>query len=173
MLDMGMLVRWAVSLCDDEIQPELFSHEYFLSRATFNSATIRDLIQVERSGEWPDPLADSVSVFTAFETLARSSCHRVPIVDVSGKVTAVFTQSMLVTWLFNHLDLSQDGKDLGELVVGDFRKFNSVLTVNEHMQAWIVYIYMYCMYVCVYVYVCILCVHVSVSVCIPPTHACR
>jgi CBS domain-containing protein len=78
-------------------------------------------------------LSPGTKLFRAWEILAREGIHRVPVVDESGRIIDIITQSMLVDFLWQNLE--KIGK-VADMMVGDLWNNKTVETVRDNTQAY-------------------------------------
>ncbi len=73
-------------------------------------------------------LSDGYSLLHAFEVLARTGCHRVPVVSNLNRIVGLYTESMAVSDIRQSLHLY--GK-LAELKVSDMRQSDVVFSIRD------------------------------------------
>eukprot|EP00163_Fabomonas_tropica_P014201 TRINITY_DN258_c0_g1_i2.p1 TRINITY_DN258_c0_g1~~TRINITY_DN258_c0_g1_i2.p1 ORF type:complete len:310 (-),score=95.86 TRINITY_DN258_c0_g1_i2:169-1098(-) len=73
----------------------------------FSNKTVNDVMVYPLSRRNPfHPIVNTLSLFTAVEAMARiPNLHRVPIVDEDRKLKAILTQSNVINWLHQRLDM--------------------------------------------------------------------
>jgi len=77
-------------------------------------------------------LGDGYSLLHAFETLARTGCHRVPVVNNLNRIVGIYTESMAVSDI--RQSLHHFGA-LGELKVKDMVQSDCLFTIKESDRA--------------------------------------
>jgi len=77
-------------------------------------------------------LSDGYSLLHAFEVLARTGCHRVPVVSNSNRIVGLYTESMAISDIRQSLHLF--GR-LAEMKVSDMRQSDVVFTIRDSDRA--------------------------------------
>lgn len=73
-------------------------------------------------------LGDGYSLLHAFETLARTNCHRIPVVNNNNRIVGIYTESMACSDIRQSL---HHFGTLGDLKVKDMRQSDCLFTVRE------------------------------------------
>jgi len=105
-IEISDIVQWIVRLYRDLPLDELPDYSVLASRRpSFEKVTVSDLIPAPRGTVNPyHPIQKDYSLLYAWEVLARSGVHRVPIVDNNFILWDLVTQSMLVDFLWQNIE---------------------------------------------------------------------
>jgi CBS domain-containing protein len=104
MIDLFDLVQFTTDLFVGETQEEWV--EFWEKRQEFQSATVGQVMQ-SRWFSQTDPfhaVHQGFSLFHVFETMAKLSVHRVPVLDNAEDVVGICTQSMAISIIRQHKD---------------------------------------------------------------------
>jgi CBS domain-containing protein len=105
-VDMLDIVKHVMSLFGDVEQTTMADLEkLFLSEERFTKTQVHDVIPYPLQKMNPfHPILRGFSLYTAWETLALTGVHRVPVIDEEATVVDVVTQSMLIDFLWQNLE---------------------------------------------------------------------
>jgi CBS domain-containing protein len=105
-IEISDMARWIGSLYRDvplDDTPDF--HTFKNKRYTFDKLTVKDVIPTNRGRLNPyHPVHKDYSLLFAWEILARSGAHRVPVVDETFTLWDIITQSMLVDFLWQNIE---------------------------------------------------------------------
>jgi len=105
-IDIFDIVRYVTEMFQDVTNTSMIDLErIFASDAKFSHTLASDVMQ------WPlqkvnpfHPITKGYSLFAAWETLSLSGARRVPVVDATGKVVDLVTQSMMIDFLWQNIE---------------------------------------------------------------------
>jgi len=102
---------------------------------TLNHSTVKDLLvsPSHRSTLSCYPVPDGVTIFSVFDMLAWSGSYRLPVLNSSKKVVNVITQSMLMKYIFENIQLVP--QHVREKPVREFVDNATVVTLHESKRA--------------------------------------
>jgi CBS domain-containing protein len=130
------IVRFVTEIFADISNTAMIDIEkLFASDTKFSKATVADVMQWPLKKNNPfHPVAMGYSLFSALEVLALSDAKRVPIIDANSQVVDVVTQSMMVDFLWQNIEMINK---LADKKVEDIQPMrNRVVTqVDEHSKA--------------------------------------
>jgi len=139
-LEMFDLVEFVTSLFDNIHSLKFLDLEKLLSsEKNFLHATVRDVVKSPLSKQNPfKPIGKGYSLFTAWETLALSGIHRIPVVSETDEICDIITQSMLIDFLWQNIEKIGE---LSDLSVNDFKSpeseiFSSVKASSRALTAF-------------------------------------
>jgi len=118
-IDMMDIVSFIVALYEEN---ELLKEdlETLLDQGSrFASTSVVDMADFSHKNPFV-PVRDTASLFELFKILGQYGVHRVPVINESGKIVNLATQSMVVNFLVGNIDNLGDkmNKTVGELGVG-------------------------------------------------------
>jgi CBS-domain-containing membrane protein len=106
-LDMCDIVNFVTrNLGNYTWQNELEFSQTYNQTSRFNSATVKDVMSFKSWKSSPyHPVDSGYSLFSVFEMLARSGFHRVAVLNAEKQIATVITQSMMLDWIHQNLNL--------------------------------------------------------------------
>jgi len=136
MVELFDIVRFVTEMFSDVSNTAMIDIEkLFATDTKFSTAIVSDIMQWPLKKNNPfHPVARGYSLFSALEVLALSDAKRVPIVDANSQIVDVVTQSMMIDFLWQNIEMI--GK-LAEKKVEDIQlSRNRVITqVDENSKA--------------------------------------
>jgi len=106
-IDCFDIVKHVINLFGDLTTTTIVDLEkLFASEAKFTKTQVHEIIPHPLQKKNPfHPILKGFSLFAAWETLALAGVHRIPVIDESGAVVDIVTQSMLIDFLWQNLEL--------------------------------------------------------------------
>jgi CBS domain-containing protein len=138
MVEIFDIVRFVTEMFADVSNTSMIDIEkLFASDTKFSNAIASDIMQWPLKKNNPfHPVAKGYSLFSALEVLALSEAKRVPVIDANSQVADIVTQSMMVDFLWQNIEMI--GK-LAEKKVEDIQLLrNRVITQVEESSKAIV-----------------------------------
>jgi CBS domain-containing protein len=123
-VDMLQLVKYSVKLCEDFEKWQEFSRQ-----RRWKQSKVSDLAQ----GYKPDAMLRSLSVFHAFEEIARERIPRLALVDDYQVVWGIVTNTMLIEFIYNQMETFP--KSIRNVKVSEMRRFTTVYTLPQSATA--------------------------------------
>jgi len=104
---MADIVRFVTGMFDEVTNASMVDLEkLFVSDSKFSNALVSEVMQ------WPlqktnpfHPISKGFSLFSAWEALALSGSKRVPVVDANAQVFDIVTQSMVIDFLWQNIEM--------------------------------------------------------------------
>jgi len=105
-LEMFDLVQHITTLFSDMAATRYVDLEKMLaSEKKFINATVRDVMKRPLTKRNPfKPIGKGYTLYTAWETLALGGVHRIPVLNDTGEICDIITQSMLVDFLWQNIE---------------------------------------------------------------------
>jgi len=72
--------------------------------AIFNISNVNDIMRFPRNKENVYPVSIGCSLMTAWEILALTGAHRLPVIDQNYNIKDIITQSMLIEFLWQNIE---------------------------------------------------------------------
>jgi len=134
-VDILDIVRFVTEMFQDVSNTtQVDVEKLFTSDEKFNQTTVAQIMRwpLQKSNPF-HPISKGYSLFSAWEVLALSGTRRVPVIDLSGGVVDLVTQSMLIDFLWQNID--KIGK-LADRQVKDFEsaRINFVPKCNRNLK---------------------------------------
>jgi len=106
LVDMLDIVRFVTELFQDFTNASMVTLEtMFTTDARFSNAIVAEILKSPRQKPASfHTVPKGYSLFSAWEILALSGAHRVPVVDPFGQVVDLITQSMLIDFLWQNVE---------------------------------------------------------------------
>jgi CBS domain-containing protein len=134
-VDMLDLVKYITGLFAGETSSAWT--DYFAKQTLFKEAIVADVIKSKMASKRFDPtdvyhtLEEGYSLLHAFEVLARTGCHRVPVIN-SGKIVGIYSNSMAISHIKQNLSILGE---IGSMKVADMCQSYDVKTIVESKSA--------------------------------------
>jgi len=135
------LVGYVSDLLSDVGDAKKIDVEKMLAKEhTFAKASVNMVMKYPIGKRNPfHPLMKGSSLFSAWEALAMTGLHRVPVVDEEGKLVDLITQSMLVDFLWQNIEQIGQKADKEVKDLANPSHQSQVLTINEGTKAIIAF----------------------------------
>lgn len=143
MVDTLDLVRFCTDIFAGETSSSWI--DFFSKRNEWKDTTVGDIMKTKGFIRRTDPLdvycslQDGYSLLHAYEVLARTTCHRLPVVNNTKKIVGIYTNSMAISHIKQNLYMYGNLADtkVGELVqtynVASVRDTELALTAFQQM----------------------------------------
>jgi len=138
-IDLMDLVCYTITLFPPTMNPIKDSiSDFFRKEEKFNQTTVREVIEFMKPGytlrrdKMAETIPKSHSLLHALEYIVRTGASRAALVNDHEQVDGIISQSMLVGWIYNHLD--SNVKAISQVPVIQFAR-SSVVTIDENQPA--------------------------------------